>query len=113
MTLWGCPASASWNRHSFGAHEEAGAFAGMADVAVTEPLGLHQHRVFVAVDQHVTNGEPVAGGLALRPQLVARAAEEGHVAGAPGDVPGILVHEADHQYFARLVVLDHRRNQAI
>src|SRR5687768_18342036 len=45
--------------------------------------------------------QPVAGGLALRPQRVAGAAEERHEARAPRDVPGFLVHEADHQHVDR------------
>ena len=57
--------------------------------------------------------EPVARRLALGPQRVAGAAEEGHVAGAAGDVPGLLVHEADHQHLAAVGVLHHRRHQAV
>ena len=76
-------------------------------------LGLDEHRVLVAVDEHVAHREPVAGGLALGPQRVARAAEERDVAGAPRDVPGLLVHEADHQHFAAHVVLHDRGNQSV
>ena len=63
--------------------EKTGALAGVADVAVAQPLHLHQHRVVVAVDEHLDDLEPVARGLALHPELVARAAEEGGEAGAP------------------------------
>ena len=74
----------------FRALKEAGALAGVADVAVAEPLGLHEHRVVVAVDQDVAHREPVARRLALGPERVARAAEERDVAGAARDVPGLL-----------------------
>ena len=57
--------------------------------------------------------EPVARRLALGPQRVARAAEEGHVAGRLGDRPRLFVHEADHQHFAARRVLHDRGNESV
>jgi hypothetical protein len=42
----------------------------VAHVAVAEPLYLHQHGVVVAIDQNLLYRELVAGGFALRPQLL-------------------------------------------
>src|SRR5829696_4365420 len=92
---------------------ETGALAGVADVAVAEPLHFQQHRIVVAVDEDVDDLELVAGGLALHPQLVARAAEEGGVAGAPRFRERDVVHEAHHQHFGAARILDHRWNQSV
>ncbi len=92
---------------------ETGPGARMADIAVAEPLDLHQHRVVVAIDEDVDDLELVARGLALRPQGVARAAEERGVAGALRVGERLLVHEADHQHFRRLGVLDHCGNETV
>jgi len=35
--------------------KEAGALTGMADVAIAKALGFDEHRVLVAVDEHVAN----------------------------------------------------------
>src|SRR3954451_24687605 len=64
--------------------EEAGALAGVTDIAVTQPLHLQQHRVIVAVGEHLNDLQAVAGGFALHPQRVASAAEEGGEAGLLG-----------------------------
>ena len=87
--------------------------AGVADVPVAEPPHLEQHRVVVAVDEQVDDFELVAGRFALHPQLVARAAEERREAGAPRLGERDLVHEADHQDFGGLRVLDDGRNQPV
>ena len=55
----------------------------------------------------------MAGTFAFKPQLVARAAEEGREAGLDGFAEGFFVHEADHQDAAGLVILDHGRKQSI
>ena len=57
--------------------------------------------------------EEMAGALAFHPQLVARAAEEGHVAGFDGLAEGFIVHESDHEDTAGLVILDDGGNQAV
>ena len=93
--------------------EEACALARMTDVAVAEPLDLDEHRVVVAIDQHLDDLEPVAGRLALGPQLVARPAEEGGEAGRLRERERLFVHEADHQDLGALRVLDDRRNQPV
>src|SRR5688500_6368675 len=85
----------------------------MADIAVDLALGLDEHRVVVAVDQDLPDGEPVARGLALGPQGVAGAAEERDVAGRSGDLPRRVVHEADHQDLVGQVVLHDRRYQSV
>ena len=92
---------------------EAGAGAGVADVAVAQPLDLEQHRVVVAVHQQLDDLELVAGGFALHPQLVAGAAEEGGVAGAARFRERHVVHEADHQDFRGFGVLDDGGDQPV
>src|SRR5262245_42947106 len=44
---------------------EARALAGVAHVAVAEPLHLDQHRIVVAIGQHLHDLQPVAGCFAL------------------------------------------------
>src|SRR6266498_2984681 len=85
----------------------------VADVAVAQPLHFQQHRVIVAVDEDPGDGELVAGGFALRPEGVAAAAEEGGEASAPRFRERRFVHEADHQDFGALRVLDHGRYQSV
>src|SRR5579872_424959 len=92
---------------------EAGALAGVADVAVPEPPDLEKHGVVVAVDEDVDDREPVAGRLAFHPQRLTRAAEERGEAAAPRFGEGDVVHEADHQHFGRIGVLDHGRNETV
>src|SRR5439155_26124125 len=93
--------------------EKTGPLARVTDVAAAKALHPNEHRVLVAIDQEVTDGEPVAGRLALGPQLVARAAEECHIAGLARDVPGFLVHEPDHQHVAAPLVLHDRRYEPV
>src|SRR2546425_10140506 len=93
--------------------EKARPLDGVTDVAAAKALHAHEHGVLVAVDQQVADREPVAGRLTLRPQLVARAAEERHVAGFARDVPGLLVHEPDHQHVAGPLVLHDCRYEPV
>src|SRR5438093_10213973 len=93
--------------------EKAGPLARVTDVAAAKALHADEHRVLVAIDQEVADREPVAGRLALRPQLVARAAEERHIAGLTRDVPGLLVHEPDHQHVAGPLVLHDCRYEPV
>src|ERR1051325_2452005 len=109
----GIRVEASWNGHALRALEKAGALARVADVAAAEALGLDEHGVLIAVDEHLAHRELVARGLALAPQRVARAAVERHITGALRDVPRVLVHEADHQHFAADVVLHDRWYQSV
>src|SRR5678815_1089266 len=87
---------------------ETGPLAGVADITVAEPLHFEQHRVLVAVHQHLGDLQPVAGGFPLRPQRVARAAEERGKAGRLRPLERLVVHEPHHQYSAAGVVLDDR-----
>ena len=57
--------------------------------------------------------QPMAGGLAFEPELVARAAEEGGVAGFVGLAEGFVVLEADHEDAAGFIVLDNGRDEAV
>jgi hypothetical protein len=91
--------------------EKAAPFARVADVPIALPLGFHQHRVIVAVDEQIPYGEAVAGGFPLGPESVTRAAEERHVARSPRDIPGLLVHEAHHEHFAAPGILHDRGYQ--
>src|SRR5260370_11338403 len=53
------------------------------------------------------------GGLAFEPELIARAAVKCRVAGFDRAAEGFVVHEADHQDAAGLVVLNDGRYQAV
>src|SRR5919109_4334907 len=70
---------ASALREPVGVPEKAGPLARVAHVPAAEAFDADEHRVLVAIDQEVPDGEPVARGLALGPERVARAAEERHV----------------------------------
>src|SRR5262249_43945200 len=67
----------------------------------------------VAIRRYFLDHQAVARRLALEPQLVAGAAEEGGVSGLDGLAKRLLVHEADHQDALRGVVLNNRRDQAV
>src|SRR6478672_12355131 len=92
---------------------EAGPGSRMAHVAIAKALHLQQHGIVVAVDEHVDDLELVARGLALHPQLVARAAEEGGEAGAARFRERDVVHEADHQDLRGVGILDDGGNQSV
>src|SRR5829696_8906343 len=64
--------------------EKTRPLAGVADVAIAEPRHLEQHRIVIAIDQHVGDLQPVPRRLSLGPQRVARAAEEGRKPGLAG-----------------------------
>src|SRR5262245_49221676 len=89
-----------------GPPEKAGPLARVTDVPAAEAFDADEHRVLVAVDQQVPDREPVARRLALRPELVAGAAEEGDVTRLAREVPRLLVHEPDHEHLAAPLVLD-------
>ena len=73
----------------------------MAD-AGAERFHFDQHRVLVAIGRDFLHHQAMAGGFALEPQLVARAAVEGGDSRSPPSCESFLVHEADHQDAARL-----------
>src|SRR5262245_57211263 len=92
---------------------ETGALSGVAHVAVPQAFHLQQHGVIVAVDEDALHGETVAGGFALHPQRIACATEERRITGLLRALPGFLVHEAHHQHFVAVDVLDDRGNESI
>ena len=112
MSAW-APASAGTLCVLINRRVEASAFAGMADVAIAEALHFQEQRVIVAISEHLKHLKLVAGGLALHPQLVAGAAEEGGKAGLLGEGQRFFVHEADHEHFLALRILNDRRNQPV
>src|SRR3954453_17448147 len=92
------------------AGEEAGALARVAGGAV----GLHEreHGVVVAVEAQRLDGLRVAGRRALVPQLLARAAVEVQLAGAPRERERLGVHVREGQDLAGAPILDDARNEA-
>ena len=85
----------------------------MAHVAVAEPCHHHQQRVVVAIHQNAIDVQPVAGCLPLHPERVAGAAEKRRKTALDCAIERFLVHEAHHQHFARIGVLNDRRNQTV
>jgi hypothetical protein len=72
---------------------------------------LDDHRVGIAVGQHLHDILGVAGLFALHPVFVAAAAEKPGLAGFQGQVHRLFVKKGHHQHFVGLIILDHRRNQ--
>src|ERR1035437_1848788 len=72
-----------------------------------------QNCVLVAVEPHLEHRHDVAAGRPLLPQLGAAAAPEPGAARAQGALPGLAVHEGDHQHLAAGALLDHRGQQAV
>src|SRR5665213_25419 len=72
-----------------------------------------QQRVVVAVGRGRDNAQPVAAGLALHPQLLARAAPEGYKSALQrlGIADGI--QKTQHQHFAGARILHDARYEAI
>ena len=75
-------------------------------------LHPEQHGVIIAVDPNFTDPLDVSGGLSLDPELVAAAAEVGSLSGGKGRLPGLPVHEGEHEHLAGLMILDDGRNQS-
>ena len=88
---------------------EAGERARVADGAVR--ADAQKDRVAVAVVPDLLDGERRAGGLALVPELAARAAPEPRLAGLARAAERLLVHPGEHQHAAVVGVLDDRRGQ--
>ena len=91
---------------------EARAPAGVAGAGAVL-LDPDPHRVLVAVDPHLDDALHVAGGLALPPQLAARAAEKPGLAGLDGLRKRLGVHMGDHQHIARPRVGGNAGNEAV
>jgi hypothetical protein len=70
--------------------------AGAGDLFDFDP-----NRVLVAVDAHFDDALDVAGGLALFPERVTRAAKVPGLAGGNGFGQRLAVHMRDHQHVAR------------
>ena len=79
---------------------EARARAAMADHARAFDFDPHQQRVAVAVRLSRDDSQAVARAFALRPQLIAGAAEERHIALGKRSLERFAIHESDHQDFA-------------
>ena len=69
--------------------------------------------VVVAVCLNGYHVQEVAALFTFGPQAVFRTAEESHLSRFHGLLVGFLVHEAQHQHFLCVVILDDGRNQAI
>jgi hypothetical protein len=76
-------------------------------------LDLEQEHVLVAVDVEVHDPEGVARLLALDPELAARAAPVGRLAGADRVGERLGVHEREHQHLAGGVVHRDAGDQAV
>ena len=66
---------------------------------------LQQKGVAIAIGSGRYQFEAVAGGLALRPQLVAGTAEKSNVAGPERLLERFPIHEAEHQNLVAVGVL--------
>lgn len=82
----------------------AGVGAGVAYGAVG--VNLYEKRVVVAIFGYGDDVEEIATGLALSPKLLAATAEERHDALVLGFFESFLVHVAEHEDFASVIVLD-------
>ena len=82
--------------------------AGRADL-----LDLDQQRVAVAIKRDVFHGLRVAAGLALHPELLARAAPEMGLAGGEGGLERGAVHPRHHQHAPGGLLLDDRGDEAV
>ena len=82
-----------------------------------DPGSLHLHadqeRVAVAVGTDGNDSQSISRALALRPEFVARAAEECDVADIQRALKRFLVHKAEHQDFVRFGILDDRGHQSL
>jgi len=63
-------------------------------------LDADPHRVLVAIHAHLQHALDMAGGLALAPQLAARATVVPGLAGGDGLTQCLVVHVRDHQHIA-------------
>src|SRR4029079_19190676 len=89
---------------------EAGAGARVAGRTLL--VDLDQERVAVAVEPDLLDPLPVARGLPLHPVLTARPAPERRPPGGQRAVQRLVVHPAQHQHLAGVVLLHHGRDQA-
>src|SRR3984885_411298 len=90
---------------------EVGSVAGVA--GGPDLVHLDQDGVAVAVERHRPDPLLVAGALALDPVLLATARPVRAAAGGERAVQRLVVHPGDHQHLAGVVLLRHRRHQAV
>ena len=88
---------------------EAGAVAGVAgrslrDAAIDE-------RIVITVGQNLTDKNEIAGGLALVPQLLARAREKPRRTGIHRQLKRLLVRIAEHEHLAAALILTDDRDE--
>lgn len=84
---------------------EAGFKAFVAD-AGADWLCKDEQGIEIAIGPDLFDGEEVAGGFALKPELVARAREEAAFACFESFGEGGFIHETDHEDALSLPVLD-------
>src|SRR5207248_10601581 len=89
---------------------EAGPVAGVAGPAGL--VDLDHQGVAVAVERHRLDPLVVPGRVALHPVLLAAARPVGAPARGEGAMQRLVVHPAEHQHFAGVVLLGNRRDQA-
>src|SRR5690606_7581358 len=82
--------------------------AGGADL-----VDLYEDRVAVAVQRDRLDPLLVAGGLALHPVLLAAARPVGAAPGGEGAVQGLVVHPAEHEHLAGVVLLGDGGHEAV
>src|SRR5690349_19192109 len=90
---------------------EARARAGVAGGA--DLVDAHEQRVAVAVERHRLDALVVAARVPLAPVLLTAARPEGHAALGEGPAQRLVVHPAEHQHLAAVVLLDDRGDQAM
>ena len=82
--------------------------AGRADL-----VDPHEQRVAVAVERDRPHPLDVAGGVALAPVLLPAARPEGHPALGQGAAQRLVVHPAEHEHLAGVVLLDDRGDEPV
>ena len=76
-------------------------------------LDLDQQRIAVAIERDVLHLLRVAAGLALHPELLARAAPEMRLARCDGGFERSAVHPGHHQHATGFLFLDDGRDQPV
>src|SRR5215831_2800920 len=76
-------------------------------------MNLEEERVAIAIGEDAIHVLPMARGLALAPELLARARPEVARARPPRCPEGLAVHPGDHGHLAGVRLLDHRGNEPV
>ena len=90
---------------------ETGAGPGVA--GRTDLVDPHEQGVAVAVQRDRPDVLGVTRGVALAPVLAAAARPEGHPPRRQGAMKRLVVHPADHEHLAAVVLLHHGTHEAI